>query len=93
MSVKIRVKGGKGREHVGGYLYLDTIVNRKHHWKALHIQLSSNPVARKEQWEAAECCRAYKELQLVNEQYFGALGALKKSAEGFAMDITVKGEG
>lgn len=56
MSVKIREKKG--------YLYLDVIQGRTHHWESLHIKLSENATDRKEQLRFAESCRAKRELQL-----------------------------
>ena len=56
MGVKIREKKG--------YLYLDVIQGRLHHWEALHIRLSDNATDRKEQLRFAESCRAKRELQL-----------------------------
>ena len=56
MSVKIRIKSN--------YLYLDVIQNRKHHWEALRIKLSTNSSERNRQMKFAECCRAKRELQI-----------------------------
>ena len=67
MSVKIRVKNN--------YLYLDTIVNRKHIWESLHIKLSTNRTIKKEQLDFAESCRAQRELQLAQREW-GALDTI-----------------
>lgn len=61
MSVKIRIK----RNHV----YLDIIQNRKHHWESLHLTLSTERSARKEQLRLAELCRAKREMQIVSGEW------------------------
>lgn len=61
MSVKIRVKKG--------CLYLDIIQNRIHHWEALHIRLSDDPILKKQQMEIANKCRAMREMQLVSGEW------------------------
>lgn len=65
MGVKVRTKKGKH----GDLLYLDIIQNRKHHWEALHITLSTIPTERKEQLRFAESCRAQRELQIAQRAW------------------------
>ena len=56
MSVKIRIKRG--------YVYLDVIQNRRHHWEALHMKISTDAKNRRKQLQFAEGCRAKRELQI-----------------------------
>lgn len=57
MSVYVREKKGR--------LYLDTIIGRQHHWESLGIQVSKDPIIKKEQYRIAEQARAKKEMQTV----------------------------
>lgn len=61
MSVKIRIKRNR--------LYLDIIVNRKHHWESLHMRLESDEDARREQLRTAHICRARRELELLSGEW------------------------
>ena len=59
--VKVREKNG--------YLYLDIIQNRVHHWESLHIKVSKNELQKKEQLRIAETCRAKRELQILSGEW------------------------
>lgn len=61
MGVKIR--------EIKGYLYLDIIKNRKHHYESLHVKISENPTVKKEQIKFAEMCRAKRELQVATGEW------------------------
>lgn len=60
-SVYIRIKNNR--------FYLDMIVNRRHKWESLNMQLSADKATQKEQWHLAEMCRAKREMQLLSGQW------------------------
>lgn len=58
-----------------GYLYIDIVEGRRHHWRALGIRVSGNAVEYKEQMKLAEAVRFKTEYELKAER-FGVKDAL-----------------